>query len=154
VASITIYLVVIKKQGALGLIYGTYFSNLIMTIVYYFTVRQDLNWSFSIKMLKKILSFSSPLMLQGIFFWVLGMSDRAILGVYANLSEVGVYTLAYQLALVLQMINAAVSGSWRAFLFRTVDNPAEGALISELAIFMWRGWHFWDGVLLFLEWNL
>jgi O-antigen/teichoic acid export membrane protein len=65
----------------------------------------------------------------------MGLSDRAILGAHVELAEVGVYTLAYQFALIIQVVNLAVDGSWRAFLFRAVNDLKKHLWIQRLATY-------------------
>ena len=84
---------------------GTILHTLYLIFVAY---REEwLALKFSIAQLKTSLKYSIPLMPNAAAGWVAMFSDRFILSQYGVLDEVGVYSIAAQLALVLYMANDA-----------------------------------------------
>ncbi|MEX0626062.1 MAG: oligosaccharide flippase family protein [Chloroflexota bacterium] len=65
--------------------------------------------SFDVALLRGALVFGLPLIPHAISHWALALSDRAILGAYVAPSQIGIYNLAYQLALPLGMLTVAMN---------------------------------------------
>ena len=145
--ALTVYFVVGRKEGALGSLKGAFVATLLMSIVYVLSIRKDFGWHFSRSQLKRALIFGLPLVPQAISFWLLGLSDRAILAANTSLGDVGIYTLAYQFALVLQVINLSVDAAWRAFVFRAVGSSTQSKWIPRLSTYYILG-------LAFVAWGI
>jgi O-antigen/teichoic acid export membrane protein len=55
--------------------------------------------TFDLILLKGALAFGLPLIPHALSHWALALSDRTVLGAYVSASQIGIYNLAYQLAL-------------------------------------------------------
>ncbi|MCD5380582.1 oligosaccharide flippase family protein [Candidatus Gracilibacteria bacterium] len=67
---------------------------------------------------KNSLLFSTMLIPHGISQWVMSSSDRLILGYYENMTSVGIYSLAYNIALFLTLINSGIGMAIPTYLIK------------------------------------
>lgn len=130
-AGFSIYLIVFQRLGALGYLGGMLAALVLLGVGYGIYFWKEISLAFSRTWLQKIVAFSLPLLPQAVLFWVLSMYDRAVLQAYASLADVGVYTLAFQFASVIQVINLSADVSWKSALFRA-DNLEENKKLLPL----------------------
>ncbi|MCF8296628.1 MAG: oligosaccharide flippase family protein [Saprospiraceae bacterium] len=107
-----IYLLVMLKQGVLGVKLGGLFSIIIILIYTWFsfsknkyTIEFDLQWA------KKLLKFGYPLIFFTIAMWIFSASDRFIILHFRNAAEVGLYSIGYKFAYPIILINIAIDMS-------------------------------------------
>lgn len=101
---LTIYLVVYLNRGLIG----TYQANLYVLIPYSFIYiyiiqrygRWRINWSY----IKEALYFCAPLIPGAICYQLLSVSDRVILERNVGIDSLGIYNIACQMALVLNIV--------------------------------------------------
>lgn len=109
---ITIYFVVALRQGAFGSLKGNLGAALLLAPVGLFLLARNMRFRFSAEWLRKSLAFGLPLVPHYFAGWMLTFSDRWIIGQFRSLKEVGLYSLAYNVALVLNMVVMAVNTAW------------------------------------------
>lgn len=109
--AITVYLLVIQDSNwesriyALGIISVIQFS-----ILLYIAVSKNwLKFSFELDILKRSLKFSLPLLPNIAAGWIAMFSDRLILAHYGRLDEVGLYSIAAQVAMLMYIVNDALT---------------------------------------------
>lgn len=95
---ITIYLVAKIKMGILGILYGHLISDLIVLIIMLpYTIKRT-TFRIDTTELKNMLRFGAPLAVSGLSSRFLNMGDRYILGALTDLKTVGIYTIGYKIA--------------------------------------------------------
>jgi len=118
--TISYYLIVVLELGIEGRLVGIYgsffiFSILAIYILYkmdYFKEKLTLNYT------KEILSFGIPLIPHAIGGLILAMSDRYFISYFYDNSEVGLYTVAYQISAVLLLISMSINQAWSPMFFK------------------------------------
>lgn len=118
--TISYYLIVVLELGIEGRLIGIYgsffiFSILAIYILYkmdYFKEKLTLNYT------KEILSFGIPLIPHAIGGLILAMSDRYFISYFYDNSEVGLYTVAYQISAVLLLISMSINQAWSPMFFK------------------------------------
>lgn len=108
----TIYFVVALRQGALGSLKGTLVAAALLVPVSLWLIIKQMRWRFSFDWLKKSLAFGMPLVPHYFAGWILTFADRYMLERYASMSEVGLYSLAYNLSMVLNLVSSAINTAW------------------------------------------
>ena len=118
--SISYYLVVVFKYNIVGRIVGVYSSFFIfMLLALYLLYKMNyFKEKFTFKYTKEILSFGIPLIPHAIGGMILAMSDRYFISYYIGNSEVGLYTVAYQVSAVLLLISISINQAWSPMFFR------------------------------------
>ena len=103
-AGIIIYLVAVKGWGIKGVIAGQLIANAIFTVLLFGLIRKHIVARFSVPEACKMIRYGTPLVFVGIFGFVLNYLDRFILNYYVTLEEVGLYTLAYQFGMLVNIL--------------------------------------------------
>lgn len=112
---LTIYFVLILKQGVYGALMAYAITNglvFIFTLVYVF---RRYGFKFSGLWVKKILSYGFPLIGTGVAIWVLNSTDRYFLAHYTSLSAVGIYAVGAKLGAIIGMASGALQMAWGPF---------------------------------------
>jgi O-antigen/teichoic acid export membrane protein len=110
-AGFTIWLVVVLRQGAAGALWASLISVVGIGIVSSMLLWNTVHFTFDLRLLKRALVYSLPLLPHFLSHWILNGSDRIILERYAPLSEVGVYTVGYQIGSAMMMFTVAGNNS-------------------------------------------
>lgn len=122
-----VWLVVGQRLGAFGYLLGVFIGAAVLAVPYLVltlrTVLARLRWP----ILRQALMYSLPLVPHGLASWVLDLSDRAILEHYVSLSELGLYSLGYQLGTLMSIVASAVNSAWVPFIFKTDEQHGEAA---------------------------
>jgi O-antigen/teichoic acid export membrane protein len=103
-AGIIIYLVAVKGWGIKGVIVGQLIANGIFTVLLFGLIKNHIVARFSMPEARKMIRYGTPLVFVGIFAFVLNYLDRYILNYYVTLEEVGLYTLAYQFGMLVNIL--------------------------------------------------
>lgn len=102
--------VVFLKLGAFGVLFAQLFSTGVAAVIVVFLVfREWFSRSLRQEYITSALKFGLPLVPHLFAAWGLNSIDRIILVRYVPLSEVGMYTLAYTLALSMQLLVSGMS---------------------------------------------
>jgi len=122
--TISYYLIAILQYGIKGRLIGIYgsffiFSILAIYILYRMGYFKD---KLTFRYTKEILSFGIPLIPHSIGGIILAMSDRYFISYYAGNSEVGLYTVAYQISAVLLLISMSINQAWSPMFFRLMKD--------------------------------
>jgi O-antigen/teichoic acid export membrane protein len=103
-ALLTVYFLVVEKRGVIGV-----FQAQLYVIVPYSFVYLYIIWKYSIlkinlNYLKEGINYSAPLIPSSICYMLLSTSDRVILERNVTMDELGIYNVAFQIALVLSIV--------------------------------------------------
>ncbi len=109
--ALTIILLVGYKLGAIACLIGSAVSALIIFSIYtiYFIKKGLLVLKFDKKTLFECLAYSVPLIPNVAGGWVAGLSDRLVIAKYIDLKAAGLYSMAYQFAMLLYMVQDAIT---------------------------------------------
>lgn len=107
-----IFFVVYRKEGAVGPIKGALIGQAVIFGVFYWPYARNFVARFDFTHIKSMMSFGMPVVIHLTAATVMTSIDRIILEKYLPLSSVGVYTLAYQLGLVMSIIVVSINKAW------------------------------------------
>lgn len=111
--------VVLFKFGYIGRLEGTYLSFFIVSIAGLYTLyKMDYLSKVSFTYTKDILNFGIPLIPHAISGTVMAMSDRYFISYFVGNSEVGLYTIAYQISALMLLVGLSVNQAWSPMLFK------------------------------------
>lgn len=108
---ITLYLILINKTGWESRIYalsGVYVMQLLFLTCIAIRLKW-LTWDFEAQYIKDSLRYSIPLIPNIVAGWIAMFSDRLIMNYYGQLDQVGMYSIAAQLTLVLYVLNDSIT---------------------------------------------
>jgi len=132
---LTIAMVLWLRLGVLGALQASLVASLIMTVVSYLCIIGEVCLAFSYTRLKAALVLCLPIIPHSLAQQLLSVSDRALLERWVDLSEVGLYSLGFQIGWAVQMINVALNSAWLPFFFRTAENERDRGLVPRFATY-------------------
>lgn len=115
---LTLYFLVVEKRGVLGTFLAQLYILIPFSMIYLGILKKYCRWTINLNYLKEGFRFSAPLIPGSICYILLSMSDRIILERYVSISDLGIYNVASQIALVLNIVIQSGYKSIEPELFR------------------------------------
>ncbi|MBQ7823406.1 MAG: oligosaccharide flippase family protein [Bacteroidaceae bacterium] len=109
---LTLWLVVGYQFKAEGILLANMVVTIIFGIIFAYITVKNMIWHFDWGQIKKALIFSLPLVPGALSYNLVSMSDRILIDKYLNLSDLGIYSTASTLALILNIVSY---GAYKAF---------------------------------------
>ncbi len=107
-----IYFIVVLREGALGQIKGLLIGNFLFFTLFYWDYAKNFRLKFSFNKLKYALSFGLPVVFHLLASVSLNFIDRVILERYVSLADLGIYTLGYQVGMVMSVLVNSFNQAW------------------------------------------
>tara|TARA_B100001059_G_scaffold41029_1_gene32992 strand:- start:1432 stop:2886 length:1455 start_codon:yes stop_codon:yes gene_type:complete len=102
--SITYILLVYFNYGIMAPLYGSMFSFMISFFILFFIKIREITIVFNKIFIKKIFVFGIQVAISSLFFYLLDYIDRFIMKELLPMSDVGVYSLGYRIAAVINIL--------------------------------------------------
>ncbi|HEU4682253.1 MAG TPA: lipopolysaccharide biosynthesis protein [Gemmatimonadales bacterium] len=122
-----IWLVVGRGMGAYGYVLGTFIGSALLAIPYTVLAARMSTLGLRWNVTRAALAYSLPLVPHALAGWVLELSDRALLQRFVPLTQLGLYSLGYQLASLLTMAATAINFAWTPYMYGVVRDRPETA---------------------------
>ncbi len=120
--AMTLLLVVVWEQGALGVIVGNFAGTLVVYLALLTVHRAQLGLQFSRPLLREMNRFGIPLVPAALALVVVNFSDRFFLVHLANLADVGLYEIGVRIASAMVLLLTAFRMAWPAFAYSIEDD--------------------------------
>ncbi len=114
-----VYFVASLQRGAVGSLQGQLLANLVYFIPFTLVTLRNAMPVIRRGYLNATLRFSLPLVPHQLSGWALSISDRILLERYVSLDQLGLYSLGYRLAMVLDLVLTSINMAWSPFFYRT-----------------------------------
>ena len=98
------YFLVYLKQGVVGIIKSQLIGEIVLFIVTIPIVVKNIHFKFDVQVFKEMLQYGIPLIFSTVSTFALSYADRYIIQYYLDSSRVGIYSLGYKIASVLNML--------------------------------------------------
>lgn len=107
------------KLGYQGRLQGTYIGFFIASIIGIVFIHRlgYIDFSISKKTIRRILHFGIPLIPHAIGGTIIAMSDRYFISIFNGNSEVGLYTVSYQIGAIMLLFSLSVNQAWSPMLY-------------------------------------
>jgi O-antigen/teichoic acid export membrane protein len=125
-------LVVAARWGAYGFLLGKLLGAVCAAVLAVLLLRSWWRLSWNWDDLRESLRFGLPLVPHQLIALGLVAADRFIVAHYAGLADVGVYSVAYTIGMVMYTLTAAVSLAWTP-LFYDLASAGRHKLLSEIS---------------------
>jgi O-antigen/teichoic acid export membrane protein len=122
-AMLNIYFIVVLQRGVEGLITAGLILTALFAVVYLVLLIRDLSPTFSIPILRRMLSFGVPLVPFGLAHFVITYVDRYFLQHFSTAAEVGIYSLGYNFGMVIMLFVGSIQLAWPAQMFTLAKQP-------------------------------
>lgn len=102
----------LDKDKYLGMIYSAFIVGLVFLVYYTVNLSPYFSWNFSKKHFKYMFSYSIPLIPSSISGVVLAQFDRIMINDMIGPNETGLYSIAYNVALLLTLVITSLHLAW------------------------------------------
>jgi O-antigen/teichoic acid export membrane protein len=134
--ALNIYFIVALQLGVLGILYSSLVSSGTMAVVLTINTLREVGWGFSRAKLGAMIRYGLPLIPVSLGMFVLNFSDRFFLQHYANLTEVGIYSLGYKFGMASGvLITSPFLLFWGAYAYEVVERPDGRRLVARLQVY-------------------
>jgi O-antigen/teichoic acid export membrane protein len=131
-ALLNIYFVAVLRRGVEGLVVSSLIQAGLSAGFSLALIIPNLRPTFSVPILRRLLSFGLPLVPFGLSRLIMTYADRYFLQHYYGTAEVGLYSLGYNIGLVLNIVVTAVQTAWPAQMFAMARKPDPERQFSRL----------------------
>ncbi|MBN1479382.1 hypothetical protein EH223_16315 [candidate division KSB1 bacterium] len=100
----TIYFVVTRKMGIVGVLYAHCAGVFVIYLVNYIYFRPYLVPAFSFTVLKKMLRYGLPLIPGALALMIITSTDRILLAHFCDHHELGLYAMGFRFAMILELV--------------------------------------------------
>jgi len=119
---LNIYLVVGRRMGVVGVFTSNLVGVAVVLVVLIVATRRYWRLAMDLRILKRMLAYSVPLVPASLAMFVLNFGDRYFLRSYWGLGALGVYALGYKLCLVMPAVVMEPLGlAWSAVVFEVAN---------------------------------
>ena len=115
--------VALFNLGYIGRLAGTYTAFFVFSVIgFYLLYKMDYLSKITFIYTKKILNFGIPLIPHAISGTIIAMSDRYFISYFIGNSQVGLYTIAYQISALMLLVGVSVNQAWSPMLFKLLKD--------------------------------
>jgi len=130
--TVTIIFVVLLRQGAFGFLKGNLAAEIVLAPIALYVLARNMKFKFSKKWAWASLLFGLPLIPHFFAGWILTFADRFMLERLRSLEEVGLYALAYNLSMILNLMTTAINQAWAPVYYDLASRPDERGKLPRL----------------------
>lgn len=120
---LTLFFVLGLKTGIRGVFTAQLIGYGVINLVGLWLGRSILIPSFSMDWLKKSLAYALPLIPGSLISWFLGNANRFFLNNYASVEQVGLYSLASKVSVIIMLLISAFQLAWPPFSLSILHKP-------------------------------
>jgi O-antigen/teichoic acid export membrane protein len=131
----SIYFVALLEMGAAGALAAQLAALLVVSAITSVMLLRHVAIGWRRASLRQALNYGLPLLPHFAAHWTLSISDRAIVGRFAGLTELGAYTLAYQFGTLLQLLVSGVNQALMPTFSRAANQMSEREKLGRLATY-------------------
>ena len=130
--SLTIYLVVLRRIGILGIYIAQLVTTFIFSVIRFFLTKSSYSLVFSFKRLKELVYYGAPLVPVSLSFYIMTYSDRYFLRSFSGLDEVGLYGIGYRLASLMGLLVMGFQHALGPFVLSTYKDTSAKETFSKI----------------------
>ncbi len=132
VAGFSLYFVLVREAGVVGVLYGRLLGDMISTVLALVLLRHSLAPAFSRASLARMLSYGIPAVPAAFGFAVIAGLDRFVLQRTQSLEEVAIYAVALKCFAVVSLAASAFQLAYGPFAFARAETPEAPRLYARV----------------------
>lgn len=122
IAVITLYYLVLKKDGAEGYVKAMLIGTFLSAIIAFWFSKGYLKLTFRSEYLIQALKYSAPMLPSLLSAWVLNLSDRIFIDHNLSQSDLGIYSLAFRISSIIILTSSAFYSAYSPMFFEKAAN--------------------------------
>ena len=115
---LTLVLVIFFDYTALGVLYANLIVNFVFGFIFLYMIRNHIIWNLNFPQIKKALIFSLPLLPGSIAYYLTTISDRILIDKFLSLNDLGIYSVAATIALILNIFSFGAYKAFEPYIFK------------------------------------
>jgi O-antigen/teichoic acid export membrane protein len=119
---LTLVLVIYYNYTALGVLYANLIVNFIFAFIFLYMIRNHIIWNLNFIQIKKVLAFTLPLVPGSIAYYLTTISDRILIDKYLSLNDLGIYSVAASIALILNIFSYGAYKAFEPYIFKNWES--------------------------------
>ena len=133
---LTLLLIIYAHQQWDGRIYAWLITVLVFTLlsIYYYKKWNLLKFVIKKEYVRQAIWFGAPLILHQIGKFVINQADRIFLAKMISVDEMGIYSVGYQVGMVLLIVSTAFTNFFSPFLFEQLNKNSEAAKLKIIKV--------------------
>jgi O-antigen/teichoic acid export membrane protein len=140
-AAATVYRVILQHGGAVGLLSGKLIGALLTLALAMWLLRQWIAGGWQKSFIREALPLALPLVPHMLLALGLVVADRLILQRYRSMQEVGLYSLAYTIGMVMFLVTSSLSQAWSPVFYRMASQdglkrPLIGRMLATVLLLL------------------
>jgi len=134
---LNVYFIAFRHLGVWGFVLSKVACSIVGAVFLLIRVSREVRWRFQWMAARQMVSFGGPLVLTSISFFIIHFADRFFLNHFANLAEVGIYSLAYKFGfLVTYLVGEPFGNIWNVSLYRHTHQAGWEKQFSRVASYL------------------
>jgi len=126
----------LKKDKYMGQIYAMTVMGICFSFYYFYVLIPYIKFSFKLKSLKYMLSYSLPLIPYAICTVGLAQADRVIINKYCGPADVGLFSMAYSIGALLTLLLSSLSIAWTPAYFKHMKDKNYVQMDDDIVLIM------------------
>ena len=110
-----LWLIIMLNQGLYGFFGGALIASVLSLPVALWFIRKELIWRIDKAIAQKIFHFGYPFIFAGLAYWIFGSMDRWLLAELGNITEVGIFSIAFKFAAIVTFVSSAFGQAWSPY---------------------------------------
>jgi O-antigen/teichoic acid export membrane protein len=135
---LTVLFLIVFRMKAESILLALALTNGIFFVYTWFDFPRRIHMRFRPEHLRKSFAYSLPLIPHSLAGWAMGLVDRLFLNHFRTAAEVGVYSIAWQIGNLINILTAAVNQAFVPWFFEKCEQGEQGrrrvARISEVVV--------------------
>jgi O-antigen/teichoic acid export membrane protein len=137
----TVCRVIVQRGGAEGLLSGKLIGALLTLALAIWLLRQWLDGGWQKSFIREALPLALPLVPHMMLALGLVVADRLILQRYRSMQEVGLYSLAYTIGMMMFLVTSSLGQAWSPVFYRMasqgdVNRPLIGRILAAILLLL------------------
>ncbi|MFC4386546.1 lipopolysaccharide biosynthesis protein [Gracilibacillus marinus] len=134
--SVSLLLVVGLSQGWQGRVNGQVIAILLFAIIGIIIVikRERVGFTYNNAYAKDIVSYGVPLIPHALGAFLITMTDRIFITNMIGVGETGIYTVAYQIGMIIQLLQDSFNKAWIPYLFSNLKKGTDQIKVKIVKI--------------------
>lgn len=132
--STSLIFVVALKWNVRGYIFSIIIAQIVAIIAFVLKIKvvHYVRFSVDFKMLKDMIVYSLPLMVNSIMWWVMQSSDKYALIFFKGMSSNGIYSVANKIPSIITMVHSVFFQAWQLSAIEEFGNEETSAFYSDI----------------------